>query len=1477
MLYTTRGTYVDGRFSIPALKLWSVSGILISLSGCAAGFNNSISDLLGGFTGSSTTLSASTSAVTALENAGSANLTFTINPVLSQAGSLTVTAAATSTAVAGTDYNFGFTNPVSVAAGASSVSLPIAVLNNGTNDGNRQLDLNLSLTTAGSTTPVTATYSVTIRDDDQPTQLAFIVQPTNRTAGQAFASNIRVEIRDGNNNLVNTATNTVTIAIGTNPGSGTLAGTTSVAAVAGVATFPGLSINRSGTGYTLAATATGLDAATSSTFNVTHGAATQLAFLQGPSNTTGGVAISPAITVQVQDAQGNVVTSDSTTSVTLNGPTFASGATATVSSGVATFSSAIINASGSGLTINTTNSGGLTNATSSSFNVAVGPAARLTINQQPSNAQARVNVSPSITVRVEDAGGNLTTSTASVSVAISNNPSSGSLFGTTSRNAVAGVATFNDLQIDKVGTGYTLVFTSTGLTSATSNGFNITVGAASQLAWNQQPSNAQARTAISPSMTVRILDAGGNLTASTANVTLAISNNPSSGSIFGTATRAAVAGTATFNGIEIDKVGTGYTLAASSGVLTGATSDAFNITVGAASQIAFDQQPSNTVSRTNISPSITVRILDAGGNLTASTSNVTLSISTNPATGSLFGTATRAAVAGVATFDDIQIDRAGTGYRLGAALGGWTATSDLFNITVGSAAALAFVQQPSAAVQNAAISPSITVRAVDAGGNVVTGYATNIAMAIDGSNNPGSGTLAGTTSRTPSSGVSTFNDLAINNVGTGYRLRASSGSLTEALSDAFNITSACPTTINGSVVARYSIAPNWNDYALASNTANACSTASTTVYYENCIHGGEARRVNLTGIADCTGLTLTEEDGHFDWACDDNGASDAFFYTTRLKPGKGLANLLRSDGTDWENNRVTVTDTSGCTRLTTTDGKWWTNTVEAMPDAASASVQLSTASRIYTLTSNKSIAGYSVEANKVAFVTLGGAALSFNGAVTSNTNYIAQHCTNGTCGTWDSLIASHGRNYLWIEGNYIGHHATNSTYNTLFLVNNRYSRIHNASIYGGEAALALSGNISNNIAGVVSGKFTNISVGGTVGVAIKVNDNSNYNRFENISASRTLAGFEILAANNNRVFNLRVTNSEGVEGTVILRGADNTTLVNALVSNVDKAIWIGRAVGANNRTNDAIVHLTTAVNVNSDSAIFIYEVDSTTVSQALLGNNNWETLALDSSSGNWFANLALAHGTFKPIGTGVMGSYGGNNRFMQKLWLDSGSCDVTASDLLTAACAHGTAETTNPLTTSLTFSNLFEEQVTSDTTNTSDTSGVAAFSTLTNTTALLSFDKYLRAWGKGSGTAYPASAHRGHCSTGNCQIWDFSYKSGTGHALLGVNGTFTAGAACPAEADSTNASAIIPDAGATPTPFGKYLINAYEIVGDISSTGAMVGDDDGLCESNENCVFAPNVGATNGKTPASLADANTCTFTGGNGVTGVKLFGPVAD
>src|SRR5205814_8097473 len=83
---------------------------------------------------------------------------------------------------------------------------------------------------------------------------------------------------------------------------GTLSGTKTVAAVAGVASFSGLSIDKAGTGYTL--TATGAGSATSAAFNITPATATALVFSVEPTNTVAGAAITPAVQITAQAGNG---------------------------------------------------------------------------------------------------------------------------------------------------------------------------------------------------------------------------------------------------------------------------------------------------------------------------------------------------------------------------------------------------------------------------------------------------------------------------------------------------------------------------------------------------------------------------------------------------------------------------------------------------------------------------------------------------------------------------------------------------------------------------------------------------------------------------------------------------------------------------------------------------------------------------------------------------------------------------------------------------------------------------------------------------------------------------------------------------------------------------------------------------------------------------------------------------------------------
>ncbi|MBX3294047.1 MAG: carboxypeptidase regulatory-like domain-containing protein [Acidobacteria bacterium] len=214
----------------------------------------------------------------------------------------------------------------------------------------------------------------------------------------------------------------------------------------------------------------------------------------------------------------------------------------------------------------------------------------------------------------------------------------------------------------------------------------------------------------------------------------------------------------------------------------GSTIDASVTVFGPPTQVAFTSQPVSTTGGAILN-TITVAVQDAAGTtLTNSTAPVTLSIADNPGGGVLSGTVTRNAVNGIATFNDLSINKAGAGYTLLASSGSLaSATSNAFNIIVGAATKLTFLTQPADTVPNTQFQP-IQVAVQDAGGNTVVAPARSISLGISGF-----GTLAGTTFRTTVNGVAIFNNVSVPTFGTGRRLSATSSGLPLELSDQFNV------------------------------------------------------------------------------------------------------------------------------------------------------------------------------------------------------------------------------------------------------------------------------------------------------------------------------------------------------------------------------------------------------------------------------------------------------------------------------------------------------------------------------------------------------------------------------------------------------------------------------------------------------------------------------------------------------------------
>jgi hypothetical protein len=212
---------------------------------------------------------------------------------------------------------------------------------------------------------------------------------------------VTFRIADAAGVTVASSTAAVTMAIGTNPGGGTLSGTLTVNAVAGVATFSNLSINNPGNGYTLVATSTGLTSATSTPFTV---GTTHLVFLIQPGGGAAGAVWAQQPVVAVENTLNQVITTDQTTVVSLAiwtnpaGGTLscASGTSRTVVNGKATFSGCSISI-GSATTyiLAATSVPAATRAISSNFLI-VAPSAPSTV--AISNATAIGNVRSGFTI-----------------------------------------------------------------------------------------------------------------------------------------------------------------------------------------------------------------------------------------------------------------------------------------------------------------------------------------------------------------------------------------------------------------------------------------------------------------------------------------------------------------------------------------------------------------------------------------------------------------------------------------------------------------------------------------------------------------------------------------------------------------------------------------------------------------------------------------------------------------------------------------------------------------------------------------------------------------------------------------------------------------------------------------------------------------------------------------------------------------------
>lgn len=590
-------------------------------------------------------------------------------------------------------------------AGVAGVSVSWAVLSGGgsvnaavsTSGANGIASINWTLGSTPGAQSATATapgisgspitYSATATPAPA-SELVLTTQPAaTAQSGTALTTQPVVQLRDAFGNPVAQSGVTVTVAIAT--GGGTLGGTTTADTDSnGQAAFTDLVLSGTAGDRTLSFSAAGLTGATSHAIDLMAGAASQLSVETQPSSTAqSGIAFPQQPVLQLRDAAGNPVSQAgvSVTAVIASGGG-SLGGTVTVdtdASGVATFTNLSITGSAGDRTLGFSATG-LTSATSGTISVLAGAPAQLAIVTQPSStAEAGTAFAQQPELQLQDASGN-PAAEAGVTITATIASGGGMLGGTvTADSDASGVVSFTNLSIGGTAGSRTLSFSASGLTGATSGTINVTAGTAAALAFSVQPSNVVASAPVAPAVQVSIVDAFGNLvTGSTDNVTVAIGTNPSGGTLSSTTTVAAVGGMATFSNLSINLVGTGYTLTAASGSLTGATSAGFNVTHGPLDHFLVEASGGGAIGEQQAGTPFNVRVTarDAYNNTVTSFTG-TVGFTSTPSGGISAGATSGTFAAGVLSSHGITFGTPGN-FTLTATRtsGSESGTSNSFNV-----------------------------------------------------------------------------------------------------------------------------------------------------------------------------------------------------------------------------------------------------------------------------------------------------------------------------------------------------------------------------------------------------------------------------------------------------------------------------------------------------------------------------------------------------------------------------------------------------------------------------------------------------------------------------------------------------------------------------------------------------------------------------------------------------------------------------
>ena len=619
-------------------------------------------------------------------------------------------------------------------------------------------------------------------DSAAATAVSVETLPTDTTAGEAIAGPPQANVTDQFGNPVDGVSVTVSEEGGYSFDSGTTTNTTTD----GSTTFDDLFINQSATGYQLnlsvSATDAGVDASTSTltkSFNVTAADATSLRIIDAPDSVDAGESFN--VTINATDEFDNLAVGQSLTNITVSsefegrvfGPT-------NITLNDTAAARLMVGAD----EVTTGNDSHTLTATADSFTddsvdirVNTTDANTLTVDRQPASTTANESIDGQPTVSVTDASGNRLSD---VTLTASLNGSTGLLGTTAVETNHTGVATFDDLHVQEVGS-YNLTFEVGGdsTVNATTAPFEITAATPDSVTVESQPADTTAGESIAGPPTANVTDAFGN-PVTDENVTVTINGSTT---LWGsTEIETDDTGIATFGDLTVTDTGRydlTFELTDDGSVTT--TTDAFEIISADGKSITVDIQPIETTANESINGPPTLTVTDEFGNPVEGV-DVTATLNDS----GLQGTTTVSTNdTGLAVFDALRVKTAGE-YNLTFELtadSSVNATTDTFEITAATPDSV----DAADTADTAGVEGTINVTLTDAFDNQVDGATINATDA------DGLGNLS-ETATTNETGVAafTFNETTTDSYTPTFELDTA-GTITDTAT--VNVDPAAPETV----------------------------------------------------------------------------------------------------------------------------------------------------------------------------------------------------------------------------------------------------------------------------------------------------------------------------------------------------------------------------------------------------------------------------------------------------------------------------------------------------------------------------------------------------------------------------------------------------------------------------------------------------------------------------------------------------------